>query len=108
MLNVYVHHEMLAPLKSNVIISRRLIEDSSLNALRAKGMLQTLLVSSQLQLYHCNDLLDYHIIENGGFEPHYSTNSIKQAVLDIIDLARSIQVQKSISINCNFYEFEEG
>ena len=77
MLNAYVHHEMLAPLKSNVIISRRLIEDSSLNALRAKGMLQTLLVSSQLQLYHCNDLLDYHIIENGSFEPYYSTNSIK-------------------------------
>ena len=76
MLNATIHHEMLSPLKSNVILSKRLLDETDLNQQRVKQMIRTLSVSSELLLHHCNDLLDYHMMGKGCFRKHLSTASI--------------------------------
>ena len=68
-LNASVHHEMIGPLKTSVDICKRLI--GKLPNKEEKRMIQTVLISSQLVLFHANDLLDKRIIENGGFVPDY-------------------------------------
>ena len=68
MLYATVHHEMLSPLKSNIMLSKRLLEDGMINQQRAYDMIKTISISSQLLLHHSNDLLDYNIIEKGGFQ----------------------------------------
>ena len=55
-LNASVHHEMIGPLKNSVDICKRLI--ALLPNKAEKRMLQTVLISSQLVLFHANDLLD--------------------------------------------------
>ena len=62
MLNATVHHEMLSPLKSNVLLSKRLLKETTLDNQKVKEMIKTLSVSSELLLHHSNDLLDYRII----------------------------------------------
>ena len=49
--NASVHHEMLSPLKSNVMLSKKLLEfqafkTSNLEIARIKRMIQTIFVSS--------------------------------------------------------------
>ena len=68
MLNASVHHEMLGPLKSNVLFAQKLIKGLK-HGSRKKVMAQNIYISSQLLLLHANDLLDHKIIENGGFIP---------------------------------------
>ena len=67
MLNATVHHEMLSPLKSNVILTKRLVKEFKFEDKRLKKLIKTLEISSQLLLHHSYDLLDFHIFENGGF-----------------------------------------
>ena len=67
MLNATVHHEMLSPLKSNVILSKRLLKETTLGNQKVKDMIKTLYVSSELLLHHSSDLLDFRIIKNGDF-----------------------------------------
>jgi len=67
MLNTTVHHEMLSPLKSNVILTKRLVKEFKFEDNRLKKLIETLEISSQLLLHHSYDLLDFHIFENGGF-----------------------------------------
>ena len=76
MLNAAIHHEMLSPLKSNVILSKRLLDETDLNLKKVRQIIKTLSVSSELLLHHCNDLLDYHMIGKGFFNKHLSTASI--------------------------------
>ena len=66
-LNATVHHEMLSPLKSNVILSKRLLKETTLGNQKVKDMIKTLYVSSELLLHHSSDLLDFRIIKNGDF-----------------------------------------
>ena len=68
LLNATVHHEMLSPLKSNVILSKQLLRETTFEKEKVRDMIKTLSVSSELLLHHSNDLLDYRIIKNGGFE----------------------------------------
>lgn len=68
LLNATVHHEMLSPLKSNVILSKRLLTQAKFANENVRDMVKTLSVSSELLLHHSNDLLDYRIIKNGGFQ----------------------------------------
>ena len=68
LLNATVHHEMLSPLKSNVILSKRLLTQTKFANENVRDMVKTLCVSSELLLHHSNDLLDYRIIKNGGFQ----------------------------------------
>ena len=89
MLNATVHHEMLSPLKSNVILANRLLQDpmfldDTLVNLKAKNYIQTIFTSSNLLLHHSNDLLDYRIIENGGFQPQLSESSLSDSILEIV------------------------
>ena len=72
MLNAMVHHEMLSPLKTNVLLAERLLVDpifleNTESGQRAKKYLETIFVASNLLLHHSHDLLDYRIIENGKF-----------------------------------------
>ena len=71
MLNASVHHEMLGPLKSNVVFAQKLIKTLKYSS-KKKAMAQNIYISSQLLLLHANDLLDHKIIENGGFVPQLS------------------------------------
>ena len=75
-LNATVHHEMLSPLKSNVILTKRLLNDTMFENKKVKDMIKILSVSSELLLHHSNDLLDYRIIKNGSFMPQYTTASL--------------------------------
>ena len=93
MLNATVHHEMLSPLKSNVILTKRLVKEFIIEDKRVKKLIKTLEISSQLLLHHSYDLLDFHIIENGGFNSVPTKASLAQTVLDIVNLAKSILVQ---------------
>ena len=68
MLNMSVHHEMLAPLRANVDIAERLIHKLSKSSLEKK-MVETILISSQMVMLQANDLLDQRIIEKGSFVP---------------------------------------
>ena len=67
LLNATVHHEMLSPLKSNVILTQRLSKEFRFEDEKYKKLIKTLEISSQLLLHHSYDLLDFHILENGGF-----------------------------------------
>ena len=81
-LNSTVHHEMIAPLKSNLELSMRLIrklKDKSL-----KQMAQTIFTATQILIMHANDLLDSRIIEHGTFTPTYIHGDVHEAILEIV------------------------
>ena len=100
-LNATVHHEMLSPLKSNVILTKRLLNDTMFENKKVKDMIKILSVSSELLLHHSNDLLDYRIIKNGSFMPQYTTASLAQSVIDTVELSKSTLLQKKIEIECD-------
>ena len=56
-LNTTVHHEMLAPLRANVDICKRLLDYVKYDEI-SKKLVQIILVSSQMVMMHANDLLD--------------------------------------------------
>ena len=59
-LNTSIHHEMLAPLGTNVMIADRLFE--AMESEQHKQMVKLVQTCSNLALFHANDLLDYKII----------------------------------------------
>ena len=83
-LNASVHHEMLAPLKANIDISRRLFRE--LKSKKLKSMAQTLSISSNMLFLHAQDLLDQRIIEHGGFVPLYTKGDVNEAISEIVEL----------------------
>ena len=85
LLNTSVHHEMLAPLKANVDIAERLVNNLRKFPVQKK-MVQTILISSQMVMLHANDMLDQRIIENGSFVPLNTIASVKSAILEMIEL----------------------
>ena len=61
-------------------------------------MVQLILTSSNLALFHANDLLDYNIIKTGFFSSSYSPESITKTVNQIVDIVRQ---QSSLTIEYN-------
>ena len=55
-LNTSVHHEMIAPLRAQMIISKSLAK--SCTELKSKQMAKLMTLSSNLLLLHAQDLLD--------------------------------------------------
>ena len=49
-------------------------------------MAQTIVVSSNLVLFHANDLLDQEVIKSGMFSPAYRYESVADAVIEIIKI----------------------
>ena len=96
-LNTTVHHEMLAPLRANVEICKRLLiklkQDK--DALR---LVQIMLVSSQMVMMHANDLLDSRIIEKGSFVPNLSLGSIIETAKEMIELMNSTLNERELTI----------
>ena len=95
-LNSTVHHEMIGPLKSCVMISQRLI--NLLPNTKEKYMAEVILFASQLVLFHANDLLDHRIIESGGFVPTYSQGSVSEAILEIIKIVQFTLTQTKLQL----------
>ena len=81
LLNTTVHHEMIAPLKAQEDISRCLYEN--LKSSENQRMAKILNVSSKMLLLHTQDLLDWRIIENGSFIPHYTHESVHKVIQEI-------------------------
>ena len=95
-LNTTVHHEMLAPLLTNIQICQRLkILTTKQQKLK---LLDLMLVSSQMILMHVNDLLDWRIIESGGFAPNMTVSPINCAIEEMIDLMNSTLVNRDLTI----------
>lgn len=96
-LNTTVHHEMLAPLRANVEICKRLLIKlkKDQDALR---LIQIMLVSSQMVMMHANDLLDSRIIEKGSFVPNLSLGSISETAKEIIELMNSTLNERELTI----------
>ena len=59
-LNTSIHHEMLTPLGTNVMIADRLMD--SVESKSQLHMVKLISTCSNLALFHANDLLDYKII----------------------------------------------
>ena len=78
LINPTTHHEMIAPLKAQIDISRCLYE--TLIKPEDKQMAKTLNISSTMLLLHAQDLLDWRIIENGSFTPNYTHESIHKVI----------------------------
>ena len=83
-LNTTIHHEMIAPLKAQMDISKCLFE-KSISPLNKK-MAKTIFVSSQMLLLHTQDLLDYRIIESGTFIPNMSLEPIHKVISEIVNM----------------------
>ena len=84
-LNTSVHHEIIAPLKANVDIAKRLI--TCLIEFPSEQMLaQTILTSSQMVMLHAHDILDQRIIENGSFIPCYTEESVFESVKEMTQI----------------------
>ena len=83
-LNASIHHEMLTPLGTNVMIADRLLNTVESN--QQKRMVQLILTCSNLALFHANDLLDHKIIQNGSFSSIYTSESITKTIQQSIQL----------------------
>ena len=83
--NTTIHHEMIGPLKAQMDISKCLCENSKSS--ENKQMAKLLNVSSNMLLLHTQDLLDWRVIENGSFIPHYTQESIHKVIQEIIQIA---------------------
>ena len=59
-----------------------------------KSLAKTIFISSKMVMMHANDLLDQSIIENGGFIPFYTDESVNDVILEIVDLVRMTTVRK--------------
>ena len=81
-LNTSIHHEMLVPLGTNVMIADRLLE--AMESEQHKQMAKLVQTCSNLALFHANDLLDYKIIQHGNFTPTYTTESIAETIQQTI------------------------
>ena len=58
-LNASMHHEIVTPIKVNIEMAERLMELQDLSRLRE--MAKIVCISSKLQLFHANDLLDWRV-----------------------------------------------
>ena len=83
-LNTSVHHELLAPLKANIEILKRL--KKGLKDLKPKRMANTVLTTTLMLMLHANDLIDQKIIENGAFVPKFTKGSVVNAIKEIISI----------------------
>ena len=77
---------MVGPLKIIVELAEMLASFFNQNKLPSelKKIVQTILISSKLVLFHSNDLLDQRIIQSGAFVPSYSHGSVADAIDEII------------------------
>ena len=55
-------------------------------------------ISSNMLMLHAQDLLDQRIIENGGFVPIYTLSSVREAILEIVNLVNSTLNQGQLHI----------
>ena len=85
-LNTSIHHEMLTPLSTNVMISDRLMR--LVETEQQKQMVKLISTCSNLALFHANDLLDYKIIQNGNFTSSYTSESITDTIVQTIELTQ--------------------
>ena len=99
MQNTSIHHEMMGPLKANVLLSERLMR--VLENPEDKKMLKIIFVSSQLLLHHASDLLDQRVIDNGNFMASYSLGNVSQTILEMVELVRMTLEEKNIRIIYN-------
>ena len=83
-LNTSVHHELLAPLKANIEILKRL--KKGLKDLKPKRMANTVLTTTLMLMLHANDLIDQKIIENGAFVPNFAKGSVVEAINEIVSI----------------------
>ena len=105
MLNTSVHHEMLSPLRVNVLLAEQILNNlKSKKDSTLREMSQTIYVSSKLMLLHANDLLDQSLIENGSFSPSFAKSSLAEAVLQMVKLVRLTLTQKKVVIQCDVQE----
>ena len=95
MLNTMTHHEMLAPLNAQMDISKSLFENST--SYKNKKMAQLLNLSSHMLMLHTQDLLDQRIIEYGSFKPCYTLGSVKNVIIDIVNLV-NLTLTKQLKI----------
>ena len=95
-LNTTVHHEMIAPLRTNVQICQKLL--IQLKSSSETQLVGLMLVASQMILMHANDLLDWRIIENGSFVANITINPICCALKEMIDLMNSTLVNRNLTI----------
>ena len=84
LLNTTIHHEMIAPLKAQMDISKCLADTQI--SFESKQMAQTINVSSQMLLLHTQDLLDQRIIDKGSFSPNYTLESVQKVINEIVDM----------------------
>ena len=77
-LNTSIHHEMLGPLGTSVMIADRLM--AAVDREEHKQMVKLVQTCSNLALFHANDLLDYKVIQHGSFTPTYTNESIAETI----------------------------
>ena len=83
-LNTTIHHEMLSPLTTNVMIADRLLK--TVEKEQHLQLIRLIMTCSNLALFHANDLLDYKIIQNGSFQPTFTSESVVEAILQTIQI----------------------
>ena len=64
-----VHHEMVVPLKVNVEMAERLINNLAHMPAEVK-LVENILIASNLVLMHAHDFIDQRLIEKGSFVPY--------------------------------------
>ena len=79
-----MHHEIVTPIKVNISMAERLMGLHDFTQL--KEMAKVICVSSKLQLFHANDLLDSRVLQNGSFVPVLSRSSVSDALLEIVEM----------------------
>ena len=101
-MNTQVHHEMLTPLKSNVVLLEQLVQKMvGKKFVKYREIVQTIYVSSKMLLMHTNDLLDQRIIENGSFVPILTKQSLAESISKVVHLVRATLVQNPVVIQCD-------
>ena len=96
-LNTSIHHEMITPLSTNVMITERLM--NSVETKQQKQMVKLISTCSYLALFHANDLLDYKIIQNGSFTSIYTSESITDTILQTIELTEYTLQNEELQID---------
>ena len=79
-----MYHEILTPIKVNIEIAERLMVLQDFTLL--KEMAKVICVSSKLQLFHANNLLDYRILQNRSFSPVLSLSSVTDALVEVVEM----------------------
>ena len=73
-INVAVHHETEFPLNTNVQLCERLLKN--LKNKEQKRMVQIILASNWLVMFHLSDLVNYRLIKTGILTPSYRLGDV--------------------------------